>query len=642
MPFALYKTQNKRNMQKGNISVETENIFPIIKKFLYSDQEIFLRELVSNAVDATSKLKTLSRKGEISGKIGETTIDILIDEEAKTLTIRDRGIGMTEEEVMKYLNQVALSSAQDFVDKYQDDASIIGHFGLGFYSAFMVADKVEVVTKSYKEGSKGVRWICEGDPSYEIGEAERDFHGTDVILHISEDSVQYLEEGEISGLLNKYARFLPVPIRFGTKTDVQYKDFEGEVAEGEEKPAPEKIETEVDNIVNNPEPLWKKNPVDLTDQDYKDFYRELYPMGQPPMFWIHLNIDFPFNLTGILYFPKVSGGLELQRNKIQLYSNQVYVTDDVKDIVPEFLTLLHGVIDSPDIPLNVSRSYLQADTNVKKITGYITKKVAEKLNDLFKDSREEYEEKWPDLGVFVKYGMISEDKFYDRAKKFVLLENVDGKKFTLKEYRERITANQTDKNEILVGIYTANSDAQHTLVAGAQDRGFDVLSLEHAIDSPFIENIERKEDKIRFVRVDSATPDQLVPKEETKESLLSEEETTTVSGLFTGIVGDKGTVEVQPLDTTDAPVQIVRNEFMRRMKEMQGLQGMDMSMFPDSYQVVINANNPVVKEHILGNADEAARTENATHLYQLALLSQQLLSGADLKAFVDRSVGMMK
>ena len=629
-------------MQKGNISVQTENIFPIIKKFLYSDQEIFLRELVSNAVDATSKLKTLARKGEVKGKLGETTIDILVDKDAGTLTIRDRGIGMTEEEVKKYLNQVALSSAQDFVDKYKDEASIIGHFGLGFYSAFMVADRVEVVTKSYKEGNAAVRWICEGDPSYEIGEAERDFNGTDVILHISDDSKQYLEEGEISGLLNKYARFLPVPIRFGTKTETEYKEFEGEVAEGEEKPAPEKIETEVDNIVNNPEPLWKKNPADLTDEDYKAFYRELYPMGQPPMFWIHLNIDFPFNLTGILYFPKVSGGLELQRNKIQLYSNQVYVTDDVKEIVPEFLTLLHGVIDSPDIPLNVSRSYLQADTNVKKITGYITKKVAEKLKELFKDNREDYEAKWPDLGVFVKYGMISDDKFYDRAKKFVLLENVEGQKFTLPEYRERVTATQTDKNDVVVGIYTANADSQHTLVAGATERGYDVLKMEHAIDAPFMESVERKEEKIRFVRVDSATPDQLVPTDEEKENLLSEEETTTVTGLFSGIVGDKGSVEVKPLDTTDAPVQIVRNEFMRRMKEMQQLQGMDMSMFPDSYQVVVNANNPVVKEQILSQTDEAARTENATHLYQLALLSQQLLTGAELKAFVDRSVKMMK
>ncbi|MFT5999052.1 MAG: molecular chaperone HtpG [Neolewinella sp.] len=627
-------------MQKGNISVQTENIFPIIKKFLYSDQEIFLRELVSNAVDATSKLKTLNRKGEIKGEIGETTIDILIDAEAKTLTIRDRGIGMTKEEVEKYLNQVALSSAQDFVDKYKDDASIIGHFGLGFYSAFMVADKVEVVTQSWQEGAKSVRWICEGDPSYEIGEGDRDFRGTDIILHISEDSVQYLEEGEIEGLLNKYARFLPVPIRFGTKTETTYEESDIAVVEGEEKPEKVKVETKVDNIVNNTDPLWKKNPADLTDEDYKNFYRELYPMGQPPMFWIHLNIDFPFNLTGILYFPKVSGGLELQRNKIQLYSNQVYVTDDVKEIVPEFLTLLHGVIDSPDIPLNVSRSYLQADTSVKKITGYITKKVAEKLNSLFKDDREDYESKWGDLGVFVKYGMISEEKFYDRGIKFVLLENNAGKKFTLEEYKERIKENQTDKHDKLVAIYTADEDKQHTLVAGAIERGYDVLKLEHAIDAPFIQSLEQKEG-MTFVRVDSATPDQLVQKDEEKENLLSEEDQTTVKTLFTGIVGQAGSVELKPLDTTDAPVQIVRPEFMRRMKEMQQLQGMDTSMFPDMYNVIINANNPVVKAQVLSKEDEGERTENATHLYQLALLSQQLLTGADLKAFVDRSVKMM-
>ncbi|TXF88320.1 molecular chaperone HtpG [Neolewinella aurantiaca] len=628
-------------MQKGNISVQTENIFPIIKKFLYSDQEIFLRELVSNAVDATSKLKTLNRKGEFKGDIGEDTIDIMIDKEAKTLTIRDRGIGMTKEEVEKYLNQVALSSAQDFVDKYQEDASIIGHFGLGFYSAFMVADKVEVNTLSWKDGAEPVRWICEGDPSYEIGEGDRDFRGTDIILHVSDDSVQYLEDSEIEGLLNKYARFLPIPIRFGTKTETTYEESDVAVIEGEEKPEPVKVEKEVDNIINNPEPLWKKNPADLTDDDYKDFYRELYPMGQPPMFWIHLNIDFPFNLTGILYFPKVSGGLELQRNKIQLYSNQVYVTDDVKEIVPEFLTLLHGVIDSPDIPLNVSRSYLQADTNVKKITGYITKKVAEKLNSLFKDNREDYEAKWADLGVFVKYGMISEEKFYDRAKKFVLLENTDNRKFTIEEYKERIAENQTDKHDKVIGIYTADEDRQHTLVAGAIERGYDVLKLEHAIDAPFIQSLEQKEG-MTFVRVDSATPDQLVQKDEEKELLLNEEEQTTVKDLFTTVVGEKGNVELKPLDTTDAPVQIVRNEFMRRMKEMQQLQGMDTSMFPDMYNVVVNANNPIVKDQILNNEDEAARTENATHLYQLALLSQQLLSGAELKAFVDRSVKMMK
>ncbi|MBB4078891.1 molecular chaperone HtpG [Lewinella aquimaris] len=627
-------------MQKGNISVQTENIFPIIKKFLYSDQEIFLRELVSNATDATSKLVTLARKGEAKGDYSDKTIDIMIDQEAGTLTIRDRGIGMTEEEVKKYLNQVALSSAQDFVDKYQDDASIIGHFGLGFYSAFMVADKVEVVTKSYQDDATAVRWICEGDPSYEIGEAERDMQGTDVILHIGEDSKQYLESDEIEGLLMKYCRFLPYPIRFGTKTETTYEEVE-EVAEGEEAPEPKKIETEVDNIINNTDPLWKKAPAELTDEDYKDFYRELYPMGEPPMFWIHLNIDYPFHLTGILYFPKVSGKLELQRNKIQLYSNQVYVTDNVSDIVPEFLTLLHGVIDSPDIPLNVSRSYLQADTNVKKITGYITKKVAEKLNSLFKEDRKAYEEKWPDLGVFVKYGMVSDDKFYDRAKKFALVENTEDKFFTIEEYRERIKENQTDKYDRLVAIYTADVDRQHTLVEAARARGLDVLKFEHAIDAPTIQSLEQKEDKMTFVRVDSATPDQLVQKDEEKENLLSEEERETVTILFSGVVDNTGSVEVKPLDVQDAPVQIVRNEFMRRMKEMQMMQGMNTDMFPDSYQVVVNANNPLVKERLLDVEDEATRSENAKYLYQLAKLSQQMLSGAELKAFIERSMKMM-
>ncbi|WP_116128077.1 molecular chaperone HtpG [Lewinella sp. IMCC34183] len=627
-------------MQKGNISVQTENIFPIIKKFLYSDQEIFLRELVSNATDATSKLATLARKGAAKGDFTDKTIDIMIDEEAGTLTIRDRGIGMTEEEVKKYLNQVALSSAQEFVDKYQDDASIIGHFGLGFYSAFMVADRVEVVTKSYQDGASAVRWICEGDPSYEIGEAERDMQGTDVILHISEDSKQYLETDEIEGLLLKYCRFLPYPIRFGTKTETTYEEVEAEEG-SEEKPDPKKIETEVDNVINNTDPLWKKSPADLTDEDYKAFYRELYPMGEPPMFWIHLNIDYPFNLTGILYFPKVSGKLELQRNKIQLYSNQVYVTDNVSDIVPEFLTLLHGVIDSPDIPLNVSRSYLQADTNVKKITGYITKKVAEKLSSLFKEDREAYEAKWSDLGVFVKYGLISDDKFFERAQKFTLLQNTEDKYFTIEEYRERIKENQTDKYERLVAIYTADADRQHTLIESVKDRGYDVLKMEHAIDAPTIQTLEQKEDKLNFVRVDSATPDQLVQKDEEKDNLLTEEEQETLTQLFTETVGSAGSVELKPLDVQDAPVQIVRNEFMRRMKEMQMMQGMDTAMFPDSFQVVVNANSPVVKERLLQVEDAAARQENAAYLYQLAKLSQQMLSGAELKAFIDRSLKMM-
>ncbi|MEM7572308.1 MAG: molecular chaperone HtpG [Bacteroidota bacterium] len=624
-------------MGKGKISVQSENIFPIIKKFLYSDQEIFLRELVSNAVDATTKLKALSSKGEVKGDLGELTIDILIDEAAGTLTIRDRGIGMTEEEVKKYLNQVAFSSAEEFLENYQEDAPIIGHFGLGFYSAFMVADKVEVNTLSYRDEADSVLWSCEGDPSYKTKKGDRDFRGSDVTLYISEDSKEYLAKDRIEELLNKYAKFLPVPIRFGTRTEVEYEEFEGEVAEGEEKPAPEKIETEVDNIINDTAPLWKKNPSNLTDEDYQNFYRELYPMSQPPMFWIHLNIDYPFNLTGILYFPKLSGGLELQRNKIQLYSNQVYVTDDVKEIVPEFLTLLHGVIDSPDIPLNVSRSYLQADSNVKKITGYITKKVADKLNELFKADRAAYEEKWPDLGVFVKYGMLSEEKFYDRAEKYALLKNNEGTYYTIADYLELIAANQTDKYERRVAIYASHPETQHGAIQSAKDRGYDVLVMDHPIDSAFIQTLEQKQEKLTFVRIDSAPIDQLVQTDEERESQLDEDQQKAVTELFQAVVKEGGTVAVKPLDSSDQPVQVVRNEFMRRMKEMQALQGMDANMFPDSYEVVVNANHPVIKDKLLA-AEGDVQGQKAQQLYRLALLSQNLLTGEELTAFVKESL----
>ncbi|PHI19730.1 molecular chaperone HtpG [Lewinellaceae bacterium SD302] len=622
-------------MAKGKISVSTENIFPIIKQFLYSDQEIFLRELIANATDATSKLKTMHSKGEFKGELGELKLEVKIDKEAKTLTISDHGIGMTQEEVKRYLNQVALSSAQEFVEKYQDDASVIGHFGLGFYSAFMVADKVEVITKSYQaEGDEATYWACEGDPSYQIKKAKREERGTDVILHISADSEQFLEDSEIEGLLNKYCKFLPFPIQFGMKTETFEVEAENE---GDE---PESKEIEVPNIINNPDPLWKKQPSELTDEDYVAFYKELHPFSPDPMFWIHLNIDYPFNLTGVLYFPKLGNALtDNQRNKISLYSNQVYVTDDVKEIVPEFLTLLHGVIDSPDIPLNVSRSYLQADGNVKKITGYITKKVADKLNELFKEDRKVYEEKWSDLGLFVKYGMITEDKFYDRAKKSALLKNTDGKFFTLAEYQERIAANQTDKHDKVIAIYTNNADVQHSPIQGAKDRGYDVLVLDQGmIDSPFIQTLERKEEGWTFVRVDSATPDQLVQKDEEIENLLGEEETEKVKELYTEIVGSNGTVEVKPLGTTDQVVQIVKPEFMRRMMEMQAMQGMDTSMFPDTYQVIVNANNPLVKERLLAEADEEARKEKADYLYKLALVSQQMLSGEELTKFVQRSL----
>lgn len=620
-------------MAKGKISVSTENIFPIIKQFLYSDQEIFLRELIANATDATSKLQTMSSKGEFQGELGELKLEVKIDKDAKTLTISDRGIGMSKEEVKKYLNQVALSSAQEFVEKYQDDAAVIGHFGLGFYSAFMVADKVEVITKSHRDDEEAVYWACEGDPSYNIKKGSRDDRGTDVILHISADSEQFLEESEIEGLLNKYCKFLPFPIQFGMRTETFEVEAENE---GDE---PESKEIEVPNIINNPNPLWKKRATDLTDDDYRAFYKELHPFSPEPMFWIHLNIDHPFNLTGVLYFPKLSNALENQRNKISLYSNQVYVTDDVKEIVPEFLTLLHGVIDSPDIPLNVSRSYLQADSNVKKITGYITRKVADKLNELFKQDRSMYEEKWADLGVFVKYGMVTEDKFYDRAKKSALLKNTDGKFFTLEEYQERIAANQTDKHDKKIAIYTNNAEVQHGPIQGATERGYDVLVLEQAfIDNPFIQTLERKEEGWTFVRVDSATPDQLVQKDEEIENLLGEEDTNTIKELYTELVGSKGTVEVKPLGTTDQVVQIVKPEFMRRMKEMQMMQGMDASMFPDTYQVIVNANNPLVKERILAESDDETRKEKADYLYKLALVGQQMLTGEELTAFVKRSL----
>ncbi len=460
-------------MQKGNISVQTENIFPIIKQFLYSDREVFLRELVSNAVDATTKLKTLAKRGEVQGEIGDTTIEILIDESAKTLTIRDRGIGMTEEEVNKYLNQVAFSSAQEFLDKYKDEGNIIGHFGLGFYSAFMVAKRVEVLTKSYKEGAKPVKWSCEGDPEYTIEDVEKDFRGTDVILYIeNEGDKEFLERNRIEDLLNKYAKFLPVPIQFGTKTETRYE------GEGDEE---QEIKEEVPNIINNPNPIWKKQPTELTDDDYKDLYNELYPFSPAPLFWIHLNVDHPFNLTGILYFPKIGNSIAEQRNKIQLYSNQVYVTDNVKEIVPEFLTLLHGVIDSPDIPLNVSRSYLQSDSNVRKITNHITKKVADKLNELFNKDRKGFEEKWSDLGVFIKYGMITEEKFYDRAQKFTLLKNTEGEHFTIEEYKAKVKDLQTDKYDKVIFLYTNQMNEHHSYIEAAKGRSYDVLIFDNIL-----------------------------------------------------------------------------------------------------------------------------------------------------------------
>ncbi len=615
-------------MAKGQISVQTENIFPIIKKFLYSDQEIFLRELVSNAVDASSKLKTLASKGEYDGELGDMTIDIKIDD--NKLIIQDRGIGMTAEEVDKYLNQLAFSSAEEFLEKYKDEASIIGHFGLGFYSAFMVAEKVEVITKSYKD-APAAKWSCTGNPEYEIEEADKTERGTEIILHVSDDSKEFLEEARIQGLLDKYCKFLPFPIRFGTKTE---STWEGE---GDDR---KEIKTEVDNIINSKDPLWKKNPSDLTDDDYRDFYSYLYPYSQPPLFWIHLNIDYPFNLTGILYFPKVNNSIEIQKNKIQLYSNQVYVTDDVSQIVPEFLTLLHGVIDSPDIPLNVSRSYLQSDSNVKKITSYITKKVADKLASLYKEDRGQFEEKWDEISVFVKYGMISEDKFYDKAIKFALLKNIKDDYFTIDEYKEKIEATQKDKHDKIIHLYTTDIKEHHSYIESAEAYGYDVLSMDNIIDNHFMQQLEQKLSYGTFVRVDSDTVDNLVQTDETKESVLSEKEQEKVESIFKAILPESGgpNLEMKPLSPTDHPVIITKPEFMRRMMEMQQLQSMGANGMPEIFNVVINTNHPMVAEKLVKMRSDEKKEKFASYLYDLARLNQNMLKGEELSKFIKKSL----
>ncbi len=627
-------------MNKGHISVQSENIFPIIKQFLYSDQDIFLRELVSNAVDAIQKLKTLSRKGEFKGSTEDLRIKIEIDPDKKTLTISDQGLGMTEEEVKKYLNQMALSSANDFLDKYKDEGTgIIGHFGLGFYSSFMVAKKVEVVTKSWQKDAKAVKWICEGEPEYMIEDATRDQVGTDVILHIEGEDEEYLEERTIGDLLEKYCKFLPVPIQFGTKEVPVETAIDESTDEAEDKA--KEVETEeVPNIINNTHPLWKKNPTDLNDQDYLDFYDELYPYSDQPLFWIHLNIDFPFHLTGVLYFPKIHNQLEVQKNKIHLYSNQVYVTDEVKEIVPEFLTLLHGVIDSPDIPLNVSRSALQSDRNVKKITGYITKKVADKLKELYNTDREQYEAKWEDIGVFIKYGMISDEKFYDRVKDIVLLKSTEGEYHTIDAYLDKIKDSQTDKNDVRVVIYTFHKDAQDSYVTAAQDYGYDVLLLDQVLDNHFIQTIEQKWDKVRFVRVDSETVDQLVAKDEEKETALSEKEQEKIKGIFKDVLSlDDHRLEIRPLPVDAAPVQIVKPEFMRRMEDMQRMQsgqlpGQGLGM----HQIVINGNHPLIAQKLNNMRSEEKKVDFTKYLYNLALLNQNMLNGKALTDFVKQSL----
>lgn len=599
--------------EKGNISIHTENIFPIIKKFLYSDHEIFLRELVSNAVDASQKIKRLAAIGEYSSELGALKVTVSFDKEAKTITISDAGLGMTADEIKKYINQIAFSGATEFVEKYKDkgdEKAIIGHFGLGFYSAFMVAERVDIISKSYQEGAEAVKWTCDGSTEFEISEATRDARGTDIILHVAEDSLEFLEEFKLKQILDKYCKFLPIEIEFQEK------------------------------IINNPTPIWAKSPSELTDEDYLKFYEELYPFSEKPLFWIHLNVDYPFNLTGILYFPKVKNELQLQREKIQLYSRQVFITDEVKDVVPEFLMLLHGVIDSPDIPLNVSRSFLQADSNVKKINSYITKKVADKLAELFKADRAGFEQKFDNIGLFVKYGMISDEKFYERAKDYCLVQNVDGKHFTLNEYAEFAQENQKDKNDDVIYLYTSDVNAQDTFIQSAKKRGYDVLKLDSVLDSHFINQLETKLVKTSLKRVDADTIEKLIDKGISVDVVLSETEKETVKKVFEEVIKDTTKVvalEAMPVD--ELPAVITQNEFMRRMSDMSRAGGGGMGMFgamPNNYIVSVNANHASVAK-ILQTTDAEEQKKLAKQVYDLALLSQNMLTGADLTAFIQRT-----
>ena len=599
-------------MQQGSIGVTTENIFPVIKKFLYSDHEIFLREMVSNAVDATQKIKTLAERGEFKGELGDLTVRVALDEKAGTITISDHGLGMTEEEIDKYINQIAFSGVNDFLEKYKDNANnIIGHFGLGFYSSFMVSKKVEIITRSYKEGAKAVKWSCDGSPAYTIEDAEREQRGSDIVLHIDDDCKEFLEKSKIQSLLNKYCKFMPVPVAFGKKTT--WKD-------GKEQ------ETEEDNVINNVEPLWTKTPSTLKDEDYKNFYRTLYPMQDEPLFWIHLNVDYPFNLTGILYFPRIKSNIELQRNKIQLYCNQVFVTDQVEGIVPEFLTLLHGVIDSPDIPLNVSRSYLQSDREVKKISTYITKKVSDRLTAIFKEDRKEFEEKWDNLKLFINYGMLSEENFYDKAKDFALLKDIEGKFFTFEEYKTLIKDNQTDKEGQLVYLYATNKEDQYSYIEAAKEKGYSVLMLDGELDVPVISMLEQKFEKSRFTRVDSDVIDRLIVKEEAKENALESNERDNLSAVFNAslpaLEKAEFMVDVQPLGATTQPVVITQNEYMRRMKEMSRFQaGMNFyAQMPDSYNLVLNSDHPLIAKVL---DDCKAKTANELHPIECELKGLQ-------------------
>ena len=599
--------------EKGTISINTENIFPIIKKFLYSDHEIFLRELVSNAVDATQKLKKLASMGEFEGELGDLTIKISVDKEAKTITISDKGIGLSAEDIKKYINQIAFSGAKEFLEKYKDTPDtnqIIGQFGLGFYSAFMVSENVEIISKSLRDDAPA-RWICDGSTEFEITQAEKTERGTDIILHIAADSEEFLDNFRISGILEKYAKFLPVEIEFDGK------------------------------VINNPNPIWTKSPSELTDEDYRALYKELYPFGEEPLFWIHLNVDYPFNLTGVLYFPKMKKDFQLNRDKVQLYSRQVFITDDVKDVVPEFLQMLHGVIDSPDIPLNVSRSYLQADGNVKKINSHITKKVADKLQEIFRNDRTGFEEKWESVGVFVKYGIVSDDKFYDRAKEFVLLKNVDGQHFTLDEYREKVQAIQTNKDESVVLLYASDINQQDAFITSAKKREYDVLVMDSPLDSHFINSLESKLEKTTFKRVDSDSIDKLIDKGLNLESVLSDDEKKKVEDLFKEVVG-VNTIQLESLAPDEVPVSIVQPEFMRRWKDMQRISGQgDMfGSMPMPNNVVINSNHGLISK-LLKTDDADAQKALTKQLYDLGLLAQGMLTGADLTKFVERTVAAL-
>ena len=626
--------------EQGTISINTENIFPIIKKFLYSDHEIFLRELVSNAVDASQKMKRLATLGHYKGELGDLKIQVAFDADAKTITITDNGIGMTAEEIKKYINQVAFSGATEFMEKFKEakDANeIIGRFGLGFYSAFMVADNVEIETLSYQEGAEPAKWTCDGSTSFEISDGSRTERGTAITLFINEESSEFLDKNRLQSILDKYAKFLPVPVQFGTKTE--------SVHDGEDKDGkPQYKSVEVDNIINNTDPIWTKTPSSLTDEDYLSFYQELYPFQDEPLFWIHLNVDYPFNLTGVLYFPKLKNDFEITKNKIKLFSRQVFITDEVKDIVPEFLLLLHGVIDSPDIPLNVSRSFLQADSNVKKINSYISRKVAEKLQELYNKDRKNFEGKWNDIGIFVKYGALSDEKFYEKAKDFLLLTNTNNEHYTLTEYEAKVKDFQTDKNDNKVYLYTVDAEHQHSYIQAAQKKDYDVLLMNSPIDNHFIQFIESKLEKTQLKRVDADILDKLIEKEDAAKHNLSEDDTKKLTEIFDKAIGNKAMkVEVESLPADAMPVTLTEEEWMRRMKDMSKMGGGGGMNFygamPDNFKVAVNANHPLITKIL--SAEEAQQTVLAKQAFDLALLAKGMLKGKDLTEFVERSVGVL-